>query len=148
MTEEDHAAAGRAYAVANPGAFRSSQPGQFVADPSHRPDLLYRPVTDFLREFWNGPTLNLWQHAEAAIGPQTLPEIAAERQDFQARSPGTAAFALNGAIDGSYFAFSDLYVAGDTMHYVAKGQAGREIGIGTLLFILLVLLIVYLIRRV
>jgi hypothetical protein len=43
-------------------------------------------------------------------------------------APGTSAFSLNGAYDGSYFAFSARYANGDTGHYYAKGTAGREIG--------------------
>ena len=46
-------------------------------------------------------------------------------------APGTSAFTLNGALDSSYFAFSDVYSDGDTLHYVAKGEAGREVGVGT-----------------
>lgn len=47
-------------------------------------------------------------------------------------APGTSDFALNGAYDGSYFAFSARYSDGDTGHYFAKGAAGREFGKFTL----------------
>lgn len=49
-----------------------------------------RDITGALREFWNGATLNAWQHIEAGATPRTLPEVVAGRQDFQTQHPVAA----------------------------------------------------------